>query len=355
TLGGSSALDWDVDAGMLVAQASQFDGDVAISDGATFRFADAAGHYDGALSGGGRFEIDGGGSPFVLGGNSTGFGGATFLDSGTLRIDGILGGLVTVAGGAILTGTGLLGSVDNAGTLAPGNSIGTLNLSGDYIHRDGAVFEAEIEPGGDSDLLDIAGTATIEGGTVQVIKLPGQYEGGTRYTLIDAAGGVTGTFGALEQDLPFLDLLLDYDGNHVYLDVQRNDVGFDIVCGDGTFNQCGVAGALDSIGDSDAITPDLTTLLTEVTALTLDQARAGFDRLSGEAHGSLAGVLLEGHALYGQAVSRRIADRREDAGADRLRGGAWVRAYGADSDLDGDGNAHAADFRQRGLAVGFDA
>src|SRR5690606_30751412 len=355
TLGGSSALDWDVDAGMLVAQASQFDGDVAISDGATFRFADAAGHYDGALSGGGRFEIDGGGSPFVLGGNSTGFGGATFLDSGTLRIDGILGGLVTVAGGAILTGTGTLGSVDNAGTLAPGNSIGTLNLTGDYVHRDGAVLEAEIEPGGGSDLLDVAGSATIEGGSVQVVKLPGQYEGGTRYTLIDAAGGVSGTFDTLGQDLPFLDLLLGYDANHVYLDVQRNDVGFDIVCGDGTFNQCQVAGALDRIGEGEALTPDLETVLTEVTSLTLDQARAGFDRLSGEAHASVAGAVLEGHALYGRTVARRLAERREAVGATRLRGGTWVRGYGAGSELDGDGNAHGARIELYGLAAGVDA
>src|SRR5690606_11396461 len=113
TLGGESALDWSIEAGTLVAQASRFDGDVAIADGAVFRFADASGSYGGVLSGAGRFEIAGGASPFVLAGNSIGFAGATFLDSGTLRIDGSLGGLVTVAGGAVLTGTGTLGSVDN--------------------------------------------------------------------------------------------------------------------------------------------------------------------------------------------------------------------------------------------------
>ncbi|HVI57823.1 MAG TPA: autotransporter domain-containing protein [Luteimonas sp.] len=354
TLAGDSVLDWSIEAGTLVAQASRFAGDAAIADGAVFRFTDASGSYGGVLSGAGRFEIAGGASPFVLAGNSIGFAGATALDSGTLRIDGSLGGLVTVAGGAVLTGTGTLGSVDNAGTLAPGNSIGTLNLTGDYVHRDGAVFEAEIEPGGGSDLLDVAGSATIDGGSVQVIKLPGQYEGGTRYTLIDAAGGVSGTFDTLDQDLPFLDLLLGYDANHVYLDVQRNDVGFDIVCGDGTFNQCQVAGALDRIAGGEP-SDDLQAALAEVTTMDLPDAQAAFDRLSGEAHGSLAGILLEGHALYGQAVSRRIADRREATGAERLRGGAWVRAYGASSDLDGDGNAHAADFEQRGLAVGFDA
>ena len=355
TLSGDSALDWSIDAGTLVARASTFAGDAAIADGAVFRFDDASGRYDGLLSGAGRFEIDGGDAPFVLGGNSIGFGGATFLDSGTLRVDGGLGGLTTIANGAILTGTGVLGSVDNAGTIAPGNSIGTLTLTGDYIHRGDATLLAEIEPGGDSDLLDITGSATLEGGTVQVIKLPGQYEGGTRYTLVDAAGGVSGTFATLDQDLPFLDLLLDYDADHVYLDVQRNEVGFDIVCGDGTFNQCQVAGALDRIGEGEAITPDLVDVLTEVTSLTLDQARAGFDRLSGEAHASMAGAMLEGHALFGRSVDRRLAERREAIGADRLQGGTWARGYGLGSELDGDGNAHGANLELYGLAVGVDA
>lgn len=355
TLGAASALDWTIDAGALIARAAQFGGDAAIADGATLRFNEAGGTYAGTLSGTGDFEIAGGGSVFVLTGDSAGFDGGTLLESGTLRIDGALGGLTTIAAGATLTGIGTLGSVDNAGTVAAGNSIGTLTLTGDYVHRDNATLLAEIEPGGTSDLLDVAGTATIEGGTVDIIKLPGQYTGGTRYTLIDAAGGVTGTFDTLDQDLPFLDLLLIYAPNQVFLDVLRNDVDFDIVCGEGSFNQCQVAGALDAIGDGDPIPPDLETVLTEVTTLTLDQARAGFDRLSGEAHASLAGAMLEGHALYGRTVTRRIADRREALGADRLRGGAWVRGYGSTSDLDGDGNAHGADVDVHGLAFGADA
>ena len=355
TLTGNSTLDWVIEAGTLASRSALFSGDAGIAADAWLRFDEQGdGRYAGTLSGAGNFEIAGDGI-LAMTGNSAGFTGITSLASGTLQFDGVLGGQAWIANGAVLTGVGRLGSVDNHGTIAPGHSIGTLTLTGDYIHRDDATLLAEIEPGGGSDLLDIAGTATIEGGTVDILKLPGQYEGGTRYTLIDAAGGVTGTFDTLDQDLPFLDLLLGYDAHHVYLDVQRNDVDFAIVCGDGTFNQCQVAGALDAIGHDHPIPTDLETLLAEVTTLTLDQARAGFDRLSGEAHGSLAGILFEGHALYGQAVSRRIADRREAVGADRLHGGAWVRAYGASSDLDDDGNAHAVDLEQRGLAVGFDA
>nr|WP_281349764.1 autotransporter domain-containing protein [Pseudoxanthomonas yeongjuensis] len=354
TLTGNSALDWSIDAGALVAQAKQFGGDASIADGARLRFTEATGTYAGTLSGAGAFEIAGGNTVFALTGNSAAFTGTTSLESGTLQLGGTLGGNTRIANGAVLGGIGTLGSVDNHGTIAPGNSIGTLTLTGDYLHHDDATLLAEIEQGGTSDLLDIAGSATIEGGTVEVTKAPGQYEGGTRYTLIDAAGGVTGTFGTLDQDLPFLDLLLGYDANHVYLDVQRNEVDFNIVCGDGTFNQCQVAGALDRIADGEA-SADMKAALAAVTTLDLPGAQAAFDTLSGEAHGSLTGILLEGHALYGQAVSRRIADRRDETGAGRLQGGAWVRAYGASSDLEGDGNAHAADFEQRGLAVGFDA
>lgn len=355
TLGGSSALDWSIDAGALIARAAQFSGDAAIAGGATLHFNEATGSYAGALSGAGRFEIAGGTTPFALTGNSAAFSGSTFLQTGTLRIDGSLGGLTTLAAGTTLSGTGSLGSVDNAGTVAAGNSIGTLTLTGDYTHRADATLLAEIAPGGGSDLLDVAGSATLEGGAVEVIKAPGQYAGGTRYTLIDAAGGVTGSFATLDQDLPFLDLALAYDANHAYLDVVRNAVDFDIVCGQGTFNQCQVADTLDAIGDGQTITPDFETVLTEVTTLSLDQARAGFDRLSGEAHASFAGVMLEGHALYGQTVTRRIAERREAVGAQQLQGGVWARAYGMGSELDGDGNAHGADVDLHGAAFGVDA
>ncbi len=356
TLTGNSALDWTIDAGELASRSALFSGDVRIVDGALLRFHEQGdGRYAGTLSGAGRFEIEGGDSAFALTGNSAGFTGTISLVSGTLQLDGTLGGSTVVAHGAALVGTGTLRNVDNHGTIAPGHSIGTLTLTGDYIHHEDATLMAEIAPDGSSDLLHLAGTATLDGGTLQVTKLPGQYQGGTRYTVIDAKGGVTGTFATLDQDLPFLDLLTGYDANHVYLDVQRNDVGFNIVCGDGTFNQCQVAGALDRIAEAPATGNDLKATLTEVTTLNLPGAQAAFDRLSGEAHGSLAGMLLEGHALYGQTVSRRLAERRDEAGTGRLQAGSWVRVYGNSSDLDGDGNAHAADVNQRGVAVGLDA
>jgi outer membrane autotransporter protein len=150
-------------------------------------------------------------------------------------------------------------------------------------------------------------------------------------------------------------MFLTYDPNHVYLEIRRNDTDFASLCGRGTFNQCEVAKTLDSFDPETPPSADIGTMVEQVTGMDEDTALAAFDRMSGEVHPSLAGIVLEGHALYGQTVTRRMAERREAIGADRLRGGSWVRAYGASSELDGDGNAHAADWNLRGLAAGYDA
>lgn len=317
--------------------------------GGTFETAADLG-LAGTIDGAGALTKTGDGTLTLTGSNT--YTGNTRVQAGTLFVDGTLGGLTLIAAGATLGGSGAVGSVDNAGTVAAGNSIGTLTLTGDYLHRAGATLLAEVEPGGTGDLLDVAGAATIEGGGVQVIKLPGQYAEGTRYTLIDAAGGVSGEFDALTQDLPFVHLSLAYDPNHVFLDVVRNDTRFADVCR--TFNQCQVGTTIDTVSGGGQ-PGDLVTVIEALTTLDVDGALAGFDRLSGEAHASFAGLMLEGHALYGQTVSRRLAERREAAGAQHLQGGAWARGYGAASELDGDGNAHGADIDLHGVAVGFDA
>ncbi|MCL1633223.1 autotransporter domain-containing protein [Luteimonas sp. SX5] len=330
-------------------------GNVAIAGAGAFAFDRSDSFtFDGSFSGTGLFDKYGAGT-LTLTGDSAAYVGHGTLRDGGLHMLGTIGGQFDVLAGTTLSGTGTLGSVDNAGTIAPGGSIGALHMTGDFVHRDGATYNVDISPNGSSDLLDIAGTATIEGGEVYVTKATGQYAGGSRYTIVEADGGVSGTYDVLDQNLPFLDMFLSYDPNHVYLDILRNDNDFSILCPRGTFNQCQVAGALDRISKKDAITPDLQHVLSEVTTLDADAALASFDRMSGEAHASLAGIMLEGHALFGQTVTRRMAERRESEGARELQGGAWVRTYGADADLGGDGNAYGADYRLHGLAVGFDA
>jgi hypothetical protein len=77
--------------------------------------------------------------------------GTARVTGGRLRVNGTLtapGGVkVTVPG--ILGGTGeVVGMVDNMGTIAPGNSVGTIKVTGDVTFAPGSVLEIEADATG---------------------------------------------------------------------------------------------------------------------------------------------------------------------------------------------------------------
>ncbi|PRD40341.1 autotransporter outer membrane beta-barrel domain-containing protein, partial [Phyllobacterium phragmitis] len=114
----------------------------------------------------------------------------------------------------------------SGGTLAPGNSIGTLNVANITINA-GSTYTVELNDGGfvagtNSDLLNATGTATINGGNVHVTPVNGTDDGSTYtvggvYTIITAGTAVTGTFDTLTDDYAFLNFALGYDANNVFL------------------------------------------------------------------------------------------------------------------------------------------
>ncbi|MFD1297217.1 autotransporter domain-containing protein [Lysobacter gummosus] len=279
------------------------------------------------------------------------FTGKVQVEQGRLRVDAFHSGAFNVGPEGTLFGNGRLRELVNEGTVAPGASIGTLTVDGDYVQRAGARLQVEVAADGSSDRLAVGGRALLEGGTLDVIKAPGQYAYGTRYTLIDAQGGLSGRFDAMAQNQPFLKLALAYDAQHAYLDVLRSDTSFTDVCD--TFNRCGVAAAVDGIAASGRPSADMEAVIEEMTTLSVAGAAAAMDRLSGEAHASFAGALLDEQALFGQELSRRVLAQH---GADESArgGGAWIRAYGASSQIDGDANAHGLDIDTRGTALGMD-
>lgn len=128
------------------------------------------------------------------------FGDFNVLD-GTANVMGAIGVLgangMTIANGAALTGTGVIvGDVTNAGIVSPaGDSIGVLTIQGDYVHQASGLLRIQFDPGGNIDLLAVTGTATINGGAVELLSLGGA--DGSGLTFLSAAGGVNGTFDAL--------------------------------------------------------------------------------------------------------------------------------------------------------------
>jgi fibronectin-binding autotransporter adhesin len=315
--GGASVTGGTLKGTALSLRGNIFDGGAVVFDQAV------DGVYAGVLSGNGAF-VKQGAAVLTLTGNSGAFAGATSVNVGTLRVDGSLGGALTVAAGARLQGTGTIGSATVAGTTAPGDSIGTLTVTGNYLQLAGSTFEAEINPNGTGDRLAVGGVATLQGGTVNVITLPGVYTPGAHYTILTAGGGVSGQFASLTQSLTFVALTLNYTSNGVFLNVVRNIVPLASIAA--TDNQRNVGVALDGLG---ATSP----LYDAVVFLDDAQARAAFDALSGEIHADVQGALLDDSRFVREAIGGRL----EHAGEEPQ--GVWAEGFGAWGHNNGDSAA----------------
>ena len=64
---------------------------------------------------------------------------------------------------------------------------------------------------------NVSGMATLNGGTVSVMAQSGVYRPNTTYTILNAAGGVSGAFSGVTSNFAFLAPSLSYDPNDVFL------------------------------------------------------------------------------------------------------------------------------------------
>jgi len=222
-----------------------------------------------------------GGSVWTLTGTST-FTGATDVAAGGLVINGTLPSIVTVNGG-YLGGTGTIAGLVNAfnGTVAPGNSIGTLNVNGNVTFNNGSFYDVEINGAGQSDLISATGTATLNGGTVNIIPLGAGFKANTQYTILTAAGGVTGTFAALAPlTAPLVQGQLSYDANNAYFLLQQV-AGFGTL-GGLTPNQQAVSGSLDQASFAGGTSAALGNAINTLAVLPDAGIRDGLNDLAGQ-------------------------------------------------------------------------
>ncbi len=328
-------------------------GDVMNNAVLTFNRSDNI-SYGGIISGTGLLNKEGAGV-LALTGDSSGFGGHMFVNDGTFAISGTLGGTLDVLARGRLQSTGTTGTTITAGTIAPGNSIGTLTVNGDYTQLPGSTYEVEVEPGGRSDQIIVKGLADIKGGTVSVIHASGYYAPGSRYTILTADGGLTGRFDTLAQNLPLINLGLVYDPTHVYLDVLR------FCAMAGTRNQCTAGNGAESLGPGNPIYSAIVGLPDQ------DSVRRAFNNLSGEGHASERAAIIEDSRFVREAVSDRVrqAFSADAALAQEMPGQTlqrnpttgrafWSRAFGSFGHRNGDGNASRIGRNIGGVFIGGD-
>lgn len=196
--------------------------------------------FAGAISGTGSVQQIGAGTTRLNGISS--YTGATDIYAGRLSVNGSIASssLTTAHAGGTLGGNGKVGpTLIDGGTLSPGNSVGTLTVQGNLTFTAPGTYLAELNSV-TSDRVNVTGTATPGGASVVAVYTGDGYVK-TRYTLLNAAGGVHGTFGELiNASLPAsFGPSLSYDSNNVYLDLKLTYTGLNI-------NQQSVANGLSN-------------------------------------------------------------------------------------------------------------
>jgi outer membrane autotransporter protein len=233
-------------------------------------------------------------------------------------------------------------------TVAPGNSVGTLQVNGNVQLLAGSTYQAEITSAA-ADLIDATGTAQIAG-TLSVVNLGGTYTLGTSYVIVNAAGGRTGTFDAtsgLNSFGPRLRARVVYTPTQVQLLMDPNLLS-DLACSDPTRNQASFIAAFDDAVQNGGYDPQTLAAIYE-----LDPAGVcgAVDRLSGGVYPALASVALEEERLLREAAVDRLRFAQD---AEAVGTGAWAQLVGSWGHVNGDGTGFDVDHDREGAIFGVD-
>ncbi|HUH59191.1 MAG TPA: autotransporter domain-containing protein [Candidimonas sp.] len=274
--------------------------------------------------------------------------GNTTIEGGKLVVNGSVqaGTTTTVKQYGILGGSGRVGHLENFGVVAPGNSIGTLTVAGDYTALPGSVLQLEVDAQNRHDVLIVGGTANL-GGTLSLSA--GPYRQGQTYNFLQAAT-INGSFSQIDTSLLFLDPRLAMTATGLSLSVARSSTAFAAYTR--TSNQHAVANVLDP--QSSAPPATLSSIYDDVLNATARTMPGLMDQLSGEAHASVQSALFNQSDLWTLAVTQRLNAVMTKLG-DNTALPVWISPHRQWTVLDG--STGSADTRgyTNGFYMGADA
>lgn len=308
-----------------------------------------------------------GGTLIVAGTNNTG---DTIVNEGNLTVDRsgqlnsttntVNGGKMVVNGNlattstttvklnGILGGRGNVGILVNEGTVAPGNSVGTLTVKGNYTQTATSVLEIEVDGNNGFDQLVVDGNAALDG---TLALRGGPFRQGVNYNFLSVAGGggLTGNFAQIDTSLLFLSPSLSVSGTGISLSVARNAQAFAAYTH--TANQRNVAAALDPFSANPPT--GLSSVYDDVLNATARTLPGLMDALSGEIHASVAPSLFSQSQLWTASATRRLNQVLTRPDIDQRRP-LWVTVQRQWSDLNGvNGSANTRSYAN-GLFLGAD-
>ena len=320
---------------------------------------------DGGLLGGtGASLVKTGTGTLTLTGNNT-FTGGTTVDQGLLVVNGGLASGVTLSGGTLGGSGSVAGLTANNATIAPGNSIGTLTVSGNFV-QNGGIYQVEANAAGQSDRINVTGSATINGTAVQVLAQSGSYARYTTYTILNATGGVSGAYAGVSSNFAFLTPTLSYDANNVYLTLFQNQGAF--AAGAQTSNQYAVGAALDQANAG--ATGDFNDVLNALSVLSTTAGPVALNAISGQQYADFGTTNLQGASVFMNVVGQQMAAARGGMGGGARQAlaqaceveacegpspwNAWASALGGLGTVAGNGNSSTLTYNFGGGAAGLD-
>jgi autotransporter-associated beta strand protein len=341
--------------------------------------------FSGVISNGTAFNLTvgltkTGGGTFTLSGINT-YSGPTIINGGTLFVTGsIIDSSSIVNSGGALAGTGTVGNttINSGGVFAPGSGGpgSSMAIFGNLAFASGAQYLVQLNLA-TSSLAKVASTATLGGAAVNASFAPGSYVQ-KQYTILTAAGGVSGVFSQVSEASNFHSTL-SYDANDVYLNLVLN---FAILSGLSA-NQQAVANALANFFNT---TGGIPAIYSTLTPAALSQAagetatgtqQTTFDAMNmfmgvmtdlfiaGRGDGGSTGDNATGYADEAQAYAAKrnpndplavIYTKASHAVPFEQRWSVWAAGYGGSQTTDGNAavGSNTATSRIYGTAVGAD-
>ena len=344
-----------VNRGRLVGDTAALQG--AILNNGVLEFAmPANGTFAGVLGGTGRVEKTGAGI-LTFAGDGRNLTGPFAVLGGTLRMDGANGGrldrsVVTLASGTMLAGNGLIGGlvIEGGALVTPGNSLGVIGVSGDVTFRAASRFLAQISEAG-ADLITAGGAARLAG-ALDVVNLgAANYRFNTAFTVVEAAGGITGGFDTVT-----------FSGfSPIYRPVLRTGAGSLAVvlapasltglAGTGlTANQAAVAARFDAAVAA-GFDPQA---FFGVYNLAPAQLAGALDQLSGEIHPAMGRAAMRQSRLPREAVLERAAGVALAGNPQGNSWGGWGKLMRSWGDVSAARGTAAQQIDTEGFVIGFD-
>src|SRR5262245_46621328 len=277
--------------------------------------------------------------------------------------------MVTLNNVGTIGGNGTIGGlVSSGGILAPGNSIGTLNVNRNFT-QNGGTYVVEANAQGRSDRVNVTGTATINGSTVQVVAASGSYANSTTYTILNATGGVSGAYSGVSSNFAFLTPSLSYDANNVFLTLALQGSTPFSGFGGNTVNQRAVGYALDQSFAS--ATGDFATVISALAGLNTQQGPYALNQISGQPYADFGTQNLAASTLFMNALGQQMALARGGAMGTGQRQAlaqaceveacdgsspfsVWGSGLAGFGSVQGDGNSQTFTYNLGGTAAGID-